>query len=94
VGVKLQLYCHELGWPEGRERLVRQIIASEAMLWPHIVCSVPGAGYFCATDFEEALTYRNWLADLRDQAQLKLETFEKLCAQHGLRVAPVKRRAA
>ena len=77
--------CHELGWPESRARLVRQIIASESALWPVLVCGVPGAGFFVAQDIEEAAQYDSWLADLATLAQAKVTDFRESARRIGFR---------
>ena len=76
--------CAELGWSEGRERLVRQIIASESPLWPVLVCGVPGQGYFIAEDIAEAEQYENWLSDLARDAAAKVTSFRESARRMGI----------
>ena len=79
--------CLALGWPPARERAVRQIISDESMLWPGLlVCSVAGAGFFCATTCEEAFACETWLRESRDRAQGKLDAFTAQCRKLGLRL--------
>ncbi len=77
--------AQELGWPESRERLVRQIIATESALWPVLVCGVPGQGYFIAEDVEEAAAYDSWLSDLHAKAEDKVTAFRASAARIGFR---------
>jgi len=89
--------CHQLRWKPSYERDVRRIISDESHLWPGIlVCSFPGAGYFCAETYEEAETYDNWLSDLVDAAWNKRAAFRTACAKMGFKFATSRnmRRAA
>jgi hypothetical protein len=80
--------CLQLGWPASRYRLVEQIISDESMLWPHcLVCFAPCVGYFCAASHEEAFACESWLRALRDEAQMKLDTFTAQCRKIGLHLS-------
>ena len=79
--------CRELGWSEGLAREVRRIISEEGCLFDGVlVCAYSGknsGGYFCAATYEEALTYRNWIANLSRKASKKLELIDRACARFG-----------
>lgn len=80
--------CRELGWPDSRERLVRRIIADESALWPDVlICSVPGAGYFCAASFQEIESADHWLANLATEAAEKHRLFRATAQQLGFSLA-------
>lgn len=86
--------CRELDYPPGRERQVRRIIADESALWPDVVCATPGAGYFCATSYEEIATYDNWLNQLVTEATDKLNAFRTAAKNAGFNIIALPALAA
>lgn len=93
----------ELGYTPSFERTVRDAISEEGeeLSKKHsvVICAISGRGFFLAETLDEAVTYYNWLMDLRDRANLKLEGFEKICLRRGfnlsgLTTAPQQKEAA
>lgn len=78
-----------LGMPARRERQIRRILADEAALWPNVViCSAPGAGYFCAETYEEICRYDNWLFNLATEAKAKLDNYRANASRLGFKLPP------
>lgn len=46
-----------------------------------------GVGSFCAATYEEASACETWLRELRDQAQMQLDTFTAQCRKLGLHLS-------
>lgn len=88
--------CVALGWPQKRERTVRRIIHQQESLWPFLICSIPGKGYFIATTHDEILTHDNWLADLHAKTGQAWDRFRAKALTLGFRLdrRPNKRRIA
>lgn len=83
----------EIGLSRGRGRCVRRIIQMRAGDWDGmLVCAIPGKGYFCAKDYEEAAIYHRYLVGLMEQAEKTLENFSERAARAGFRMG--HRRAA
>jgi hypothetical protein len=96
-----------LGYQRSAERVIRETIEDEAMLWarspaPLLICALPGRGYFAAASLDEALAHPSWLLDIQRAAQMKPARFARLCQEFGFPLrgleqmenAPEKKEAA
>lgn len=74
-----------IGFPPGNERRVRRIINDECALWPTLVVSEAGKGYFIAQTYEELEQCDSWLGKLMEAAALRRAEFRTLARKHGFR---------
>ncbi len=76
-----------LGLRPGAERQVRRLIGAMKGSWSDIiVCSVPGSGFYVATDLEDIRAHRDWLAKQLCATKATLDEFDRIALSHGFRL--------
>lgn len=80
--------------PKLSDRSIRRIISAHWERWAEagtIVCSKSGGGFWVAADYEEAVAYRDWIADSGAHLTRRAALITRLCRKHGLRLPKHKK---